>query len=342
VKPLASLSLDLDNEWSYLKTHGDKRWESLPSYMDVLVPRVLEVLEQMKLRITFFVVGQDAALDKNREPLARLGASHHEIGSHSFRHEPWFHLYSPEEVDRELAETEEVIEAATGRHPRGFRGPGFSVSETTLRALVRRGYRYDASTLPTFIGPLARAYYFMTAKLDDAERDKRAHLFGDMRDALRPIRPYYWQLDGGAARPAAADSDGASGSRLLEIPVTTFPGLRVPIHASYVLYLSCFSPPAASMYFKTALAACRAFGVEPSILLHPLDFLGREDVSGGLSFFPAMQLSREVKLQRIRRYLGILARHFEVVPMVEHAEAIEARSEVRLVVPRFRSEVAGG
>ena len=37
-------------------------------------------------------------------------------------------------------------------------------------------------------------------------------------------------------------------------------------------------PPAASVYFKSALAACRAFGVEPSILLHPLDFLGRDDV----------------------------------------------------------------
>jgi hypothetical protein len=53
-----------------------------------------------------------------------------------------------------------------------------------------------------------------------------------------------------------------------------------------------------------------------------------------------MQLSREVKLQRIRRYLGILARQFDVVPLAEHAEAIEARSEVRLVAPRFRSEIA--
>jgi hypothetical protein len=26
-KPLASLSLDLDNLWSYMKTHGDPGWE---------------------------------------------------------------------------------------------------------------------------------------------------------------------------------------------------------------------------------------------------------------------------------------------------------------------------
>ena len=48
-KPIASLSLDLDNKWSYLKTHGDPCWESFPSYLDVLVPRVLEFLAQRNL-----------------------------------------------------------------------------------------------------------------------------------------------------------------------------------------------------------------------------------------------------------------------------------------------------
>ena len=322
MKPLASLSLDLDNEWSYLKTHGDVRWESYPSYLDVLVPRTLDVLGSLKMRITYFIVGQDAALDKNHGALGALGRSHHEIGSHSFRHEPWFHLYSPTDIDDELARTEEHIQKATGRRPTGFRGPGFSVSENTLRALLRRGYRYDASTLPTFIGPLARAYYFMTAKLDPAEREKRARLFGDVRDALRPLRPYWWRLDG---------------DRLLEIPVTTFPLLRVPIHASYVIYLSVFSQPLAWAYLESALATCRVLGVEPSILLHPLDFLGKEDVCDGLQFFPAMQLSGEEKVARIARYLETLARSFEIVPLGRHAEAIEARPEVRVVAPRFRS-----
>ncbi len=42
-KPVASLSLDLDNQWSYMKTHGDAGWESFPSYLDIVVPRVLEL-----------------------------------------------------------------------------------------------------------------------------------------------------------------------------------------------------------------------------------------------------------------------------------------------------------
>ena len=40
VKPCASLSLDIDNLWSYMKTHGDRGWEDLPSYFDLVVPRI--------------------------------------------------------------------------------------------------------------------------------------------------------------------------------------------------------------------------------------------------------------------------------------------------------------
>lgn len=316
---LASLSLDLDNAWSYLKTHGDPSWESHPSYLDVVVPHVLDLLDEVKLELTFFVVGQDAALDKNRRALQAIGESDHEVGSHSFSHEPWLHLYSPERIDSELAGAEEHILAATGRRPEGFRGPGFSLSEDTLRTLVRRGYRYDGSTLPTFIGPLARAYYFMSSRLDPEERRKRAQLFGSIRDGMRPLRPYHWCVDE---------------ALLLEIPVTTFPGLRVPIHASYVLYLSTYSETLAWSYLGAALRACTALEVEPSILLHPLDFLGGEDAPE-LAFFPAMQLDGATKRARMRRYLETLARRFDVVPMGEHARAIERKRQIPRLAPRF-------
>lgn len=321
MKPIASLSLDLDNEWSYMKTHGDPGWETLPSYLDVVVPRVLEMLARRGLRITFFIVGQDAALEKNHRALRSLAEAGHEIGNHSFRHEPWLHLYSEEELVHELAQAEQHIEAATGVRPDAFRGPGFSVSETVLRVLHQRGYRYDASTFPTFLGPLARAFYFMTAKLEPEERAKRAKLFGSVRDGLRPLKPYHWQLPEG---------------RLLEIPVSTLPLLRVPIHLSYVLYLSVYSPWLARVYFAAALRLCRLCGVEPSILLHPLDFLGGEDIAS-LRFFPGMQLPAAKKLERTEHCLAQLQDLFDVRSMGEHAEAIAARSALPVLQAQFRS-----
>jgi hypothetical protein len=320
MKTIASLSLDLDNEWAYLKTHGDPGWETMPSYLDCVVPRVLEILARRGLRITFFVVGQDAALEKNRKALAQLAQAGHEIGNHSQRHEPWLHLYSEEELERELSEAEMHIEKATGRRPDAFRGPGFSLSETTLRVLLRRGYRYDASTFPTFLGPLARAYYFMTAKLEPEERRKRAKLFGSMRDGFQPLRPYRWQLAAGT---------------LLEIPVTTLPLFRVPIHLSYVLYLSTFSQLLARVYFGTALRMCRLAGVEPSILLHPLDFLGAEDVPS-LGFFPAMQMTAAEKVKRVEHCLDQMQTHFDVRSMGEHAAAATARASLPVREAKFR------
>src|SRR3954466_11554286 len=135
MKPLASLSLDLDNEWSYLKTHGDPQWEALPSYLDVAVPRSLELLDALDLTITFFVVGQDAALERNHDAIAALSNAGHEIGNHSFKHEPWLHKYSEPDVRDELARTEDALCAITGMVPVGFRGPGYSLSPTVLSVL---------------------------------------------------------------------------------------------------------------------------------------------------------------------------------------------------------------
>src|SRR2546422_11144068 len=84
-RPLASLSLDLDNQWSYMKTHGDAGWQSLPSYLHAVVPRVLQILKERQLTITFFVVGLDVSQESNQDLLRSVVAAGHEIGNHSYQ-----------------------------------------------------------------------------------------------------------------------------------------------------------------------------------------------------------------------------------------------------------------
>ncbi len=319
-KPVASLSLDLDNQWSYMKTHGNPDWEALPSYLDLVIPRFLESFKQHGVSTTVFIVGQDAVQPRHHGVLRSIVEAGHEPGNHSFHHEPWLHLYSPEQVETEIASAETAIEAATGVRPRGFRGPGYSLSDTVLRTLLRRGYSYDASTLPTFIGPLARAYYFMSAKLTPEQRAERKQLFGGLKDGLRPLKPYSWIIDGG---------------RLLEIPVTTMPGLRFPIHLSYVLYIALYNQAAALAYFRSAMAACRLARIQPSLLLHPLDFVGYGEAPP-LDFFPAMRMSAKVKLELLNRALDMLTRQFEVVTMGEHARRLQSASSARLQLLRWQ------
>ena len=319
MKPIASLSLDLDNKWSYMKTHGDAGWDQYPSYFDVLIPRALELLKKHELTITFFVVGQDAVLEQNRASLASLSAAGHEIGNHSFKHEPWLHLYTDEEILAELKSAQEAIENVTGCRPTGFRGPGFSCSQAVLATLKRLGYTYDASTFPTFLGPLGRLYYFMHSSLSKAELKTRKQLFGKFTEGFRPLKPYRWRTDAG---------------ELIEIPVTTMPIFKVPIHASYILYLACYSELLAMTYLRTSLMLCKLTGTPPSILLHPLDFLGGDDEKD-LSFFPAMNLPGAKKMAIMDRILGMLNEQFQVVPMKDHAAQIAKLPKLRLNEPRF-------
>jgi hypothetical protein len=317
LKPIASLSLDLDNQWSYMKTHGDVGWESFPSYLDLLVPRVLDFLAERRLTITFFIVGQDAALAKNADVLWQIAMAGHEIGNHSFHHEPWIQRYSASAIDEEIASAETAIEAATGCRPIGFRGPGFSISADALATLAQRGYHYDASTLPTFIGPLARAYYFRSAHLNADQMAVRGALFGGFSDGFKPNKPYRWNTPHGD---------------LVELPVTTMPLFRTPFHISYLIYLDAISRGLALAYLRAALLLCKATKTQPSVLLHPLDFLGCDDVPE-LKFFPGMQLPAERKLTLVSRALELLSEHFTVVPMRDHAMSVGASVPQRVLEP---------
>lgn len=303
MRPQASLSVDLDNTWAYLRTAGIPEWSDYPSCLDVVVPRILATLGEQRLAMTIFVVGKDASLSCHRNLLEAVSAAGHEVGNHSFHHEAWLHLYSDGEIADEVARSEDAIEEATGQRPLGFRGPGYSLSGSTLQVLVDRGYRYDASTLPTYIGPLARAWYFRTSRLEPEERARLGALFGGFRDGLRPNRPY---------RFAIGDAE------LLEIPVTTMPFLRVPIHLSYVLWLASFSMALARRYFAVALGLCQVTACSPSILLHSLDFADRTDVPE-LSFFPGMSLSRHAKSELMTWCLARLVERFDVLTIGEQA-----------------------
>jgi peptidoglycan/xylan/chitin deacetylase (PgdA/CDA1 family) len=319
-KPLASLSLDLDDLWTYLRTRGDPGWEARPSYLPTFVPLALDLFDRLELQITVFVVGADAVRTANLPYLRAIADRGHEIGNHSFSHECWLHLHTASELEGEIVRAEEAISEATGQRPTGFRGPGFSWSPELLEALSRRGYLYDASTLPTFLGPAARWYFLARSGLSPEERDRRATLFGAFRDGFRPVRPYRWQLRGG--------------SQLLEIPVTTLPIVKLPFHMSYLLYLSQISHGLMFAYLRTAISVCRAARVQPTFLLHPLDLLDAEQAPG-LSFFPAMGLPGVTKRDLVAQVLRLLAKSFRLVPMEQHAGAILAAGRVPERVPAF-------
>ncbi len=320
VKPLASLSLDLDNHWSYMKGHGLPGWENDQGYLPELVPVILEHLARLDLRISVFIVGRDAADPHNSAALRSIAEAGHDIANHSFHHAPGIASLTRAEALDELTHAHDAITSATGVAPTGFRAPSYALSTALLEAIADLGYRYDASTFPSVLGPLARSYHMATTRMPKALREERKHIFGTMQDGFRPLRPYHWDLD---AR------------RLLEIPVTTFPGLRVPVHMTYLTFLAQRSPGLALTYLRAALLAHKATGVAPSFLLHPLDFIGGDDLPT-LKTFPGMGLTSERKRIFVDQVITLLKHGFQVVAMDEHARRVHVENRARRTrVPRF-------
>lgn len=299
-KPIAGISLDLDNQWSYMKIHGDEGWDKYPSYFSIFVPHILDVLDKLNLKITFFIVGKDTESEENCKYLRMITDRGHEVGNHSYHHESWLQTYSYEKIEKEIEEAEIAIEKATGKRTTGFRGPGFSWSIDLLKVLKSRGYHYDASTLPTYLGPLARMYYFWKSDLSREEKKARKELFGKFSEGYRKLKPYNWDL--------------GEGKTLLEIPVTTMPIFKMPFHLSYLIYLGNISMPLMKLYLNTALFLCRLTKTPISFLLHPLDLIGGDQVTE-LAFFPGMNVSSKTKVEVFMNVIETIKKHFNLVSM---------------------------
>ena len=130
-RPIASVSLDADNLWSYLRAHGDSRWQARPSYLPALARRMHEVFNAHRLTPSVFVVGADAAGPDGPDFVCAMTERGCEIGNHSFEHEPWLHLYSGEQL-------------------RGGRGPAGPARPT--RTVATTGPRHAANHRRSTVG----------------------------------------------------------------------------------------------------------------------------------------------------------------------------------------------
>lgn len=312
MKPVANLSLDLDNKWAYLRSAGNQDWAQSLGYFDITIPRIVDMLGSHDLPLTIFVVGRD--LEKAEDVDAINGFKslrEHEFANHSYNHLPWLHTMSAEEIEQEIDRTTALIESKLGHRVFGFRGPGFSCPEDVLRVLSQRGFRYDASTFPTSIAPIARMAFMMRANLDEEQRKRASQLYGGWKSAFKPNKPYQ--------RPI-------NDSLLWELPVTVMPFTRTPIHFSYFMFLAGFSKSLAKAYVGTAIRLCQLTATSPSLLLHPPDFLGSED-DAEMAFFPGMKLQRAEKLSLMDWALRRLAKCFDVKRMVDHVTMLDGANE---------------
>jgi peptidoglycan/xylan/chitin deacetylase (PgdA/CDA1 family) len=110
----------------------------------VAVPRILTLLEQERVRATFFIPGWVA--EHHPAEARAIRDAGHEIGHHGYLH------VSPgtQTEDEERAALEkgiEVLRALAGEAPLGYRSPSWDLSAHSLRLLADHGFLYDSSLM---------------------------------------------------------------------------------------------------------------------------------------------------------------------------------------------------
>jgi len=306
-----TLSLDLDDAWTYLRAAGKPGWETTASVVSIVAERLLAMLRRFDVKFTLFVISRDLEDADKVAALRPFVEEGHEIGCHSHWHEPTFATLDENRVRSEILGAADLIEQKLGVRPVGFRAPGFARNPHTPKVLAEGGFTYDGSFLPTFLGPIARLYYFCNSSMSKEEKRDRAAMFGRLRDVFGPLR----------GRPHA------DAPEVLDLPVTTMPLVRLPFHLSYVLWLTGKSRWLARRYLDLGLALCRLTRTPPSYLLHSLDFVGHGE-HRELDFFPGMNMSWQTKQQTIEQLMTRLTRHFAVQPIAPFVQPGATRPQL--------------
>ena len=89
-------------------------------------PRLLDMLKQRGIKVTFFLIGQNAA--EHPEIVKRILEDGHEIGNHSWTH-PQLSKLSDERVTDEIVKTQNTIHQARGYTPTLLRPPYGAITQ---------------------------------------------------------------------------------------------------------------------------------------------------------------------------------------------------------------------
>lgn len=110
------------------------------------LPRMLEILEQERVKASFFLVGR--WVDQNADMVARIAAAGHEFGNHAYS-DPHLPQLGREAITREIVRTTEAIQQITGKQVRFFSPPYNDFNQTVLDVASELGYLTVLCSLDT-------------------------------------------------------------------------------------------------------------------------------------------------------------------------------------------------
>ena len=101
------------------------------------IPQLLRLLEQEKIKATFFLVGQ--WIEQYPDSVRQIAAAGHEIGNHSYSHVDFVGA-GEETIRQQMEKTDALVQELTGVKPTLARVPSGSYDSRVIRLLRQQGY----------------------------------------------------------------------------------------------------------------------------------------------------------------------------------------------------------
>ena len=147
-KLILTFDLDFWYNGEFFKKYLPQNKCSLEDFVEESALPLLNLLEKYGQKATFFVLGQIA--EKYPQLIKKIDQAGHEIASHGYSHTILKEL-GPDEFEKEISRTNQIIEEIIDKKPIGFRAPNFSLNPKTnwaFKILEKHNFRYDSSSHP--------------------------------------------------------------------------------------------------------------------------------------------------------------------------------------------------
>ena len=154
-KLFSCLTIDVEDWFHILDSPvvpGIKHWPSLESRIERNLNKLLDVLGNLSVKVTFFWLGWLAERHKDLVRMCRDAG--HEIASHGYAHILAYEV-GPNVFREDITKAKDLLENIISDQIRGFRVPGFSITEKApwaFEVIREAGYQYDSSVFPAVHG----------------------------------------------------------------------------------------------------------------------------------------------------------------------------------------------
>lgn len=298
-----AISVDLDEIPIYHSLHGiaSPEGRGRNAVYDVALSRIKAFARAHHLPLTLFAVAADMTRAENAPRLREMSELGHEIGNHSLDHLAGLATRSVADQRRQVREAADILTAATGQRPVGFRSPGYAMSDELADVLLQAGVLYDSSVFPCAPYYLTRA---LTLGLMRVAGRRSTSRVGPVRILAAPSKPYH------LGRPFWKRGDG-----ILELPLQVTRRFGLPYIGTV---LTMLGPWGARAITRDVVGAPFV-----NLELHGIDLLDTDDGLEGLASFQLdVRISVERKLESLSCAVEAL-RHagYEFVRLREVAAA---------------------